>query len=250
MDNNFPEQSAPVNPPIQPPTEPKQSVLKNKWLLIGSGLMMLLIFTSGAYFLGKNSSDKSINAEVSNQPTTQPTIDPNPTSNPSPISAGTKTYKNNELGIEFSYPSKYGDVKIEETYGTEEKKGRGLFINFENICNSCKPGDTPFTIDMASPGLVEMGAVSTTFGGIGTSRPHPLQINTSNTNSKVFQGANITGLIYQADDNWHKKYETRVVFEIKSSEFKYFTFLTHDELGQKSNADNLISIAKSFRLLK
>lgn len=258
MEPSNPQQSNTIIPPTPetPAVNQNEPFWKNKWLLIGLVVITLLLLTSGAYYLGRNSAKDNETAmptpfSTSTPTVNKPTVAPSPTSNPSPISAETNTYTNGELGIEFNYPFKYGDVKVEETYGTEGRKGRGLFINFENLCESCKSGDTPFAIEMASPGLVEMGAVSTTFGGIGTGRPHPLQMNiANNTNSKAFQGANVAGLIYQADDTWHKKFETRVVFEMKNSEFKYFTFLTHDELGKKSNANNLIAIAKSFKLLK
>lgn len=114
MENNIPVEQAQVNQsPQQPPVkEPKENPLKNKWLLALSLIVLLLMLTGGAYFLGRNSQTNSDNQIA--QPTSSVSI---PTSTPSSIKVNEtenwKTYTsvqlpNNSLkAYSISYPDEW-----------------------------------------------------------------------------------------------------------------------------------------------
>lgn len=194
----------------------------------------------------------------------------------STIPDGWVEYKNIEFGFAFAYPKKYGGVEVNPAYGTEGKYGRLIQFTFTTLCDTCEPGKTnTWTIDLNSPGIIEMGGANHTFGGVGTSRPIAglpwgagyVQTSDRTVSPKwspppywqekdrikarypVFRGKNVEGLLIQLEDEFHNLYRTSVVFNLKHQEITGFEFMTHDKIGKNNNTENLKSVAKTFRLL-
>ena len=105
------QQPTPINSPVQEPPVPKQkqSVSMNKWLLIGVGIILLLILTSGAYYLGGRGKISNTNSISYPTPITEATS--KPTLNPSQSEWKVFTAKSNAT---FNYPESW-TVKEEIT---------------------------------------------------------------------------------------------------------------------------------------
>ena len=238
--------------------------IKNQKGFTGLEIILLVVVLGGVGFVGYRAYQAQP-GKAPAQEKVQPTQ--NKEVSKSSIPEGWIEYKNEEFGFAFAYPQAYGSVQATPTYGTENRNGRLIQITFTKMCDTCKAGETnPFAIDMRSPGLVEIGAASPQFGGVGTGRPMADSAGyTINSNGTVtfkrsigqaqsgkyptFQANNTNGILVQMNDEWQKAVYTGIIFNLKHSELTGIEFMTHDYPGQGSNADNLKSIAKTFRLL-
>lgn len=165
----------------------------------------------------------------------------------SSIPSGWITYENKDLGFSFYYPSEYGKVKEDSSYGSENQNALRYTFYFEKICPTCNT-DNPFAVDMASDGIVEIGATTAKFGGIGTGRPYASSAGFNGEGN--FQANSTKGLLKTTTDDMNKKVQTTVEFNLtKSNKATGIMFMTHDEPGETANAENLKNIAKTFKLL-
>src|SRR5690349_3362339 len=109
MDNNLSQQPAPINQLVEQPIEQKQRFLKNKLLLLGLGILLLILLTGGAYFLGRSS--KSTSTEITNNQ--QVSYSPTPTSaataSPSPAETG---MKNETIKIDYNTSGTLGPYTL------------------------------------------------------------------------------------------------------------------------------------------
>ncbi len=163
------------------------------------------------------------------------------------VPSGWFTYENSSLGFSFSHPSEYGKVKEDSEYGSENQNALLYTFYFEKMCPTCNSG-SPFTVDMASDGIVEIGATTANFGGVGTSRP--LAISSGFSGEGNFQANGVKGLLKTTTDDWNETVRTTIEFNLtKSSSATGIMFMTNDKPGGTKNAENLKSIAKTFKLL-
>lgn len=157
------------------------------------------------------------------------------------------TYQNDDFGFSFDYPSEYGKVTVDSSYGSENQNALLHTFYFEKVCPVCNT-DNPFSVDMASDGIVEIGATTAKFGGIGTGRPYASSAGFSGEGN--FQANGTNGLLKTTTDDWHKKVKTTIEFNLtRSSNATGIMFMTHDEPGETTNAQNLIKIAETFKVL-
>jgi prepilin-type N-terminal cleavage/methylation domain-containing protein len=163
------------------------------------------------------------------------------------VPEGWTTYDNETLGFSFNYPSEYGGVKEDSSYGSENQNALRYTFYFEKICPSCDT-DNPYAVDMASDGIVEIGANTSEFGGIGTGRPYASSAGFDGEGN--FQADGTKGLLKTTTDDLHNKVRTTIEFNLtKSAEATGIMFMTNDEPNESSNAENLKQIAKTFKLL-
>ena len=244
---------------------------KFKWIGVGVLAILVVVGIVTAIWFGflKNYDNQNSN-QVNNPAPTKEKLKSEP--EVATIPNGWVEYKNTEFGFAFVYPQKYGKVKIGQTYGTEGEYGRLISFAFTTLCVTCEPGQTDTRASgLASPGRIEMGAVAPDFGGVGTSKPiagipwgagytknpngtlSPNYWRSQNPkkefNYPAFKGENIEGLLIQYEDDFHNLFRTSVVFNLRHKEIQGFEFMTHDKIGESKNAENLKSVARSFRLL-
>lgn len=228
--------------------------MNQKGLTVIEGLIatvvVIIVGFGGYYVWNQNQDDSSTkNEEVSNadSATNDDTADDKTKDRASSTPEGWVEYESKELGFSFAYPEEYGGVNEDSSYGSENENALRYTFYFENICPTCN-GDNPFAEDMAAPGIVEIGATTEDFGGIGTGRPYASSAGFDGEgNFEADNGA--VGLLSTVEDQMHEKTRTTIVFNLtKSPEATGIMFMTHDEPGETTNADNLESIAATFKL--
>jgi hypothetical protein len=104
MEPNDPQHVNPVSLPIQPIIpEQKTPFWKNKWILIGLGVILLMLLTSSAYYLGGRSKN-----QTSNIPYPMPLTESSATS-PSPVNeiSKWKTYENQRFSFSLKLPENF-----------------------------------------------------------------------------------------------------------------------------------------------
>jgi len=99
---------------------------------------------------------------------------------------------------------------------------------------------------MDSDRIVEIGATSKGFGGIGTGRPYASSDGFDGDGN--FDAVNTKGLLSTTEATEFTPFDsTSVEFNLtKSSEATGVMFLRHDTPGESINAENLKTIAATF----
>lgn len=140
MEPNNPQQPLTVTPAQEPPIpEQKKSFLKNKWLLIGLGIILLLILTSSAYYLGKESSIEKDQALLDSSPSPSISASPKPTTSSDrfeEIGNNIIRYTSPELGISFTYLTE-DDISYKYQIF---RQGNLICITYDSSDNKCTKG--------------------------------------------------------------------------------------------------------------
>ncbi len=166
-------------------------------------------------------------------------------------------YKNEKIGFEFKYPKEYGNVIAKEWYGTEGKKGRGIWFYFSSLESDNKG--------------IQIAILNNDFGGIGidSNTPDTGEYIKNNNGTVSFyrydksyefpyediSGSNISGVkisqekIESSENSMGASPYTRIVYNLNNPEFQSINFLVNSELNSEATKE-LVSIAKSFMVTK
>lgn len=175
--------------------------------------------------------------------------------------AGWVTYKNEEYGFRFDYPSVWGEVQVSEVfYGSEVVAGPARLIKFSG-CNGCDP---PEAFPLGLP--PNIGVASRDFGGVGTSRPTPTWGGYTKNNDGTYtlhsrqprelspspgllevSETNDMLFVREAASELHNVDVSYLVVNLSNAgTYTGLTFIVDDKVGETRNAELLKAIAKTI----
>jgi hypothetical protein len=178
-----------------------------------------------------------------------------------------KEYVNEQLKFAFTYPAKYGTITTDLIRDADTSGGLAYEFHFTKMCDTCTPGLlNTRNIPLQSPNIIQMGAANAQFTPETKGRPQAdfagFTRNADGSVSfkgkqtytgisfKTFEAIGTEGLELEFDEPTLHLHQTSIVFNLKSSVVTGYEFMTHDKIGENTNARNLEEVAKTFRLLK